>query len=108
MELGGLCAIVHDPQRDQRELYRSIRDQLDTLADLRTKPSAEKQLEKIDAELQALHDELTQQHQALMQRPDANSASFHELMGQWLSIPASDVRIDEASLNGVTPALLEA
>jgi hypothetical protein len=108
MELGGLCAIVHDPQRDQRELYRSIRDQLDTLAELRTKPSAEKQLEKIDTELQALHDELTQQHQALMQRPDANSASFHEMMGQWLSIPASDVRFDEASLNGVTPALLEA
>ena len=41
MGLGNLCAIVHDPQRDQRDLYRAIREQLDTLAELRVDPSAD-------------------------------------------------------------------
>src|SRR6185295_5757846 len=28
MGLGALCAVIHDPQRDQRELYKAVREQL--------------------------------------------------------------------------------
>ncbi len=38
MGLGRLCGIVHDPQRDQRDLYKNIRQQLDDLAGLTTHP----------------------------------------------------------------------
>src|SRR5205814_7933429 len=31
--LAKLCALVHDPQRDQRDLYRSIREQLEELSE---------------------------------------------------------------------------
>jgi len=59
MGLRSLCGIVHDPQRDQRDLYRSIHEQLDQLPEADLHPRAESTLQKVDAELQQLHDELT-------------------------------------------------
>ena len=44
--LGDLCATVHDPQRDQRELYRSVREQLDNLADTPVKAGARRSAEE--------------------------------------------------------------
>src|SRR5205807_187349 len=70
--LGELCAVVHDPQRDQRDLYRSIREQLDNLTELRTDASAERSVERMDGELQELHAELTEYHAALMKPPAAH------------------------------------
>ena len=105
--LDELCAVVHDPQRDQRELYRSIREQLDQLTELRTNPSAEKDVARMDKELQALHAELTDYHTALMRPPAGEMVSFHEMMGQWLKIPASDATFDDALLTGVSPAQLD-
>lgn len=87
--LGSLCALVHDPQRDQRDLYMSVRAQLDELAETKTNPKAQAMLKKIDEELQQLHSELTQAHRALMVAPDAHGSSFHELMGEWMSIDQS-------------------
>ncbi len=85
--LGRLCALVHDPQRDQRDLYMSIRANLEQLAECKTHPRAEQGLEKIDDELQRLHDQLTAHHDALM-RPDADGRSLHTLIGQWFAIDA--------------------
>ena len=81
--LGDLCATVHDPQRDQRELYRSVREQLDNLPDAPLQPDAPRKLERIDRELQSLHEELTTHHELLMGR-QGNVGSFHQLVGQWL------------------------
>ncbi len=105
--LGKLCAIVHDPQRDQRELYKSIREQLDMLNDVRSDPAAEKKLNDVDAELQRLHAELLQYHNALMSRADAHSSSFHELMGRWLSLPSQEVEFKESLLKDVGDDVLE-
>ena len=108
MGLGNLCAIVHDPQRDQRDLYRAIREQLDTLADLRVDPSAEVRIVRLDAELQRLHGELTEHHTALMDKPDSRAMSFHELIGAWLAIPSQGVEFKEAMLTGVSPEQIDA
>jgi hypothetical protein len=98
MKLGTLCGIVHDPQRDQRNLFKSIREQLDGLADLKTDASADGTLLRIDAELQRLHSELIQYHAAVMVRPNKDALSFHELMGRWLALPTFDVDFDQKLL----------
>ncbi len=100
--LSSLCAIVHDPQRDQRDLYKGIREQLDNLTELRTNAAAENGLNRTDAELQQLHGELTQFHRALMVRPDKNSLSFHELVGEWLAIPTYKVEFDGSLVRGIS------
>ncbi len=84
--LGRLCAVVHDPKRDQRSLYMGIRDALEGLVDLETDKRAAKQLEACDVRLQELHDELTALHGALMDEREGQS--IHELMGRWLAIEA--------------------
>lgn len=107
MGLGALCAIVHDPQRDQRELYKSIREQLDTLADLRSDASAQGKLAQVDAELEKLHGELTDYHAALMKKPDKDTLSFHELMGRWLASPQTNLEIDPALLKDADDRLVD-
>ncbi|HSZ54773.1 MAG TPA: AAA domain-containing protein [Tepidisphaeraceae bacterium] len=105
--LGQLCAVVHDPQRDQRELYKAIREQLDGLADAKAHPRADGELKKVDAELQALHQELSDYHAALMESGAAGSVSFHELMGRWLELPSSDLELKESLVQNVTADDLE-
>lgn len=87
--LGSLCAVVHDAQRDQRDLYMGIREQLDALAETRGDRAAQAELTRADTELQALHDELSSVEGALSERPAGGTEpSFHELMGQWLGLRA--------------------
>ena len=105
--LAQLCAVVYDPQRDQRELYKSIREQLDALSDVRTDDQARAQLQKTDTELQKLHGELSAYHAALMERGPSGGVSFHELMGRWLQLPDQQVEFTEATVQGVTPEKLE-
>jgi hypothetical protein len=108
MGLGKLCAIVHDPQRDQRELYKSIHEQLAELPEVKTNAKADGELAKVDAELQQLHDELSGYHKSLMDGGADGSPSFHELMGQWLTLSAeSPVRVDEANIAAISAADLE-
>ncbi|HEY3998006.1 MAG TPA: AAA domain-containing protein [Candidatus Xenobia bacterium] len=84
MGLGHLCAIVHDAQADRRKLYLSIRDQLEALPDQAENPAFELTLQKIDAELQALHEEYRSYLNLLAQRPAPDAQSFSELAGEWL------------------------
>ena len=84
--LGQLCAVVHDAHKDQRELYRSVRDQLDGIVEAKTNPQAVAELEATDRELEGLHHELEQRERALAERPDGGKLpSFHELAGEWLA-----------------------
>ncbi|GHG86805.1 AAA domain-containing protein [Comamonas sp. JC664] len=108
--LGHLCAVVHDAQRDQRDLYMGIREQLDTLPDARTDAAVARELGRVDAELQSLHDELTNADRALSERPAGGTApSFHELVGQWFSVEAPSTltpavaSLADARLGDVTP-----
>lgn len=101
--LGALTAVVHDPKRDQRDLYMKIRGRLDELDDVKVHPRAERSLQQLDSELQGIHDELTELHEALMAERD-DDPSFHDLVGEWLTIepaatePEIDELIDTASV----------
>jgi hypothetical protein len=100
--LGDLCAVIHDPQRDQRELYKAVREQLDALPEAKSDARAEAKLAKADAELQKIHAELSAYCDAVMRPADksGHGLSLHELMGQWLALAplgaVADVRTDPA------------
>ncbi len=84
--LDNLCALIHDPQHDQRDLYKSIREQLDSLADMRTNPRADTELAALDREMLALYEPLSRHASALCDPPSAVGLSFHTLCGQWLAL----------------------
>ena len=108
MGLRSLCGIVHDPQRDQRDLYRAIHRQLDELPEAKTSATAEPRLAKVDAELQQLHDELTTYQQSLMNAPAEGGPPFHELMGRWMSYRTQlPVKLDASATANVSLELLE-
>lgn len=79
--LGSLCAVVHDARRDQRDLYRGVREQLDTLVETHGRPGAVAELGQVDSEITRIHGELTQFERALSERPGGVEPSFHELVG---------------------------
>ncbi len=89
---GPLIAIVHDPQRDQRDLYKAIRERLENLSEVRTRAGAAREVERMDAELQQLHNDLSAYWKSLMQTGE-RELSFHDAMGEWLAI-------DDAKTNG--------
>ena len=86
MGLGGLVAVVHDPGRDQRELYRSVREQLENLADRKTDSKAERELARIDRQLDAMRQELTEARHSLHSPAVAGEPDFHELLGHLRSV----------------------
>lgn len=101
--LAGLLAVVHDPQRDQRDLYRKVREELENLPQRRTDPSAEARLAMVDAELKTVHDELRQLRAAVMGKGNGR-VSLHELIGQWLELiddTGADASLEEASVEEV-------
>jgi AAA domain/REase_MTES_1575/Protein of unknown function (DUF4011) len=102
--LGNLCALIHDPQRDQRTLYMSIRDQLESLGETRSRPQAEGEISRIDDELTRIHADLSETYRGLMSS-DASGPSLHELLGQWLAIAGPGSGIEGAFDLG--PASLE-
>ncbi|MEM1446531.1 MAG: AAA domain-containing protein [Planctomycetota bacterium] len=107
--LSSLCAVVHDPSRDQRDLYMGIRGQLERLVDASTHPRAEKRLTQIDQEMATIHGELSDLHDALMKRrddrPGIAAESFSDLLGSWLGIDAPP--LPDAQLDAITTDDLE-
>jgi hypothetical protein len=100
--LGDLCAVVHDPQKDQRDLYRVIREQLTSLGEAKIKTRTLQEQAAIDEELKKLHGELTAYHRAIMDPPTQDGLSFHELVGRWLSLPDSvPAGVDASALDGI-------
>lgn len=100
--LGGLYAVVHDPQRDKRDLYKGIREQLDGLAEVPTNPGALAQLTKVDGELQELHEALTGYYRAIEASTIEHGPSFHSLMGHWLALPEPEgLTLDASELGDV-------
>ncbi len=83
--LGELCAVVHDAQRDQKELYLGIRNQLDGLSESKVNEAAVAELAAVDRELTSSQQELSAHDRALADRPSPTEPSFHELAGDWLA-----------------------
>ncbi len=88
--LGSLCAVVHDAARDQKELYRDIRDQLDGLTELRSNERAGADLAARDSELESLHSTLTTHARAVSEPGGEGAASFHSMCGEWIGLPPGD------------------
>ncbi len=82
--LGSLYSLVHDPQHDQRNLYKKAREQLESLTSTKVNEIAQSQLHALDQKLQKSLDQLSEAWSMVMQRDPERGVSFHEQMGQWL------------------------
>lgn len=83
--LGSLCALIHDPQHDQRDLYRQVREQLEGLSQTTVDKRADGQLKTLDKQLTKLNDSFSQAWSLVMTRDPQRHVSFHERMGEWLA-----------------------
>lgn len=83
--LGKLCALIHDPQHDQRNLYMQIREQLEELTNTRTGDRAVAQLRSLDRQLQKSHDVLAEAWSLVMSPDPRRQVSFHQRMGEWFA-----------------------
>lgn len=81
--LGSLCAVIHDVRREQSDLYMNIREQLESLAERSSIGTAAKRVERLDAQLQTIHDDLSAFASAL-HTSDDSAPSVHTLVGEWL------------------------
>jgi hypothetical protein len=91
--LSELCAIVHDARKDQRDLYMGLRGQLDNLAEAKSDARADKQLQKIDAELAALHGDLSG-YLSRVQAPVGDGPALAELVGEWVALAMPRAFVD--------------
>ena len=101
--LGKLCAVVHDVQRDSRELYKSVREQLEGLVDAKPDKAPGAELGRTDEELARVAAELTKYHSALGRR-EGDAPSFHDIAGEWLAldVPAEVDHVPEVrAITGV-------
>lgn len=106
--LDRLCALIHDPQRDQKDLYMAVRARLEELTDLKTAPRAQSTVDKIDKELQSIHDELMGVYDALMSSQGEGMA-FHEQIGRWMTIDAPHVDgLEDVLGEGLSPEAVQA
>lgn len=105
--LGRLCALVHDARKDQRDLYMKVRANLEDLDEFKTHARVGGRLDKTDAQLAEVYEELSKFHKLIMDEV-GDGPSFHELMGRWLSIDVPGVDgLDEQALSTITPGQFE-
>lgn len=89
MGLGALCGVIHDPQRDRRDLYLGLRDRLQELPQSAAVPDPKKELAAANRRLSDLHGELRNSY-AQLHAPEADGGrSFHELAGEWFEASAA-------------------
>lgn len=89
MGLGALCGVIHDPQRDRRDLYLGLRDRLQELPQSAPVADPKRELEAANQRLGDLHGELRNSY-AQLHAPDADGGrSFHELAGEWFEASAA-------------------
>jgi len=83
--LGDLCAVVHDPQRDQKDLYMSIRAQVEGLADANAPKGLGDAIDRTDAELTRIHAELSAFREGV-NGAAPGKACLHDLVGRWIAL----------------------
>ncbi len=91
--LGSLFSLIHDPQHDQRNLYKKVREQLESLTAAKVNERAQAQLDRLDQKLKTSLDQLSDAWSLVMERDPERGVSFHERMGEWLesSIPTMTI-----------------
>lgn len=102
--VGHLCGVIHDPQRDRRDLYMGLRKRLEDLVELDLPPDAMPALRRTNERLAALHRELREAY-ASLHAEDHEGESFHSLVGRWLELDAGPDISDVA--NEITSELVE-
>ncbi|MDX6766871.1 MAG: AAA domain-containing protein [Candidatus Methylacidiphilales bacterium] len=101
--LGHLCALIHDPKREQKELYMSLRQRLDNLVDEPVIPSPARELTRINEQLEKIHAELRGYQHSLHGSSGEGESSFHDLFGQWLLLnPPEALLTPTASAGQIT------
>lgn len=102
--IGHLCGVIHDPQRDRKELYMGLRQRLEDLVEGGLPPDSMPALGKANARLSSLHRELREAY-ASLHAEDVEGESFHSLVGRWLELEAGP-DVSEVAQN-VTQDLVE-
>ena len=87
--LGALCALIHDPKKEQKGLYMGLRERLDALVDEPRVQDPSRELEECDHNLEAIHSELSSFYHSLHGVTEAQEASFHQLFGDWLELASA-------------------
>lgn len=105
--LGQLCAVVHDAQKDQRDLYKSVREQLEEIPEQQAEPQAAHELARVQEELSTLMQELGQIHAALHGSAEPGAASLHTCIGRWLGLPEHGLPIEPALAGQISPQELQ-
>ncbi|MEN3941744.1 AAA domain-containing protein [Prosthecobacter sp. SYSU 5D2] len=101
--LGDLCGVVHDPSSDRKDFYMGLRGKLENLADQPAPKDPRPQLESVNRQLSALHQELEGYRKKIHFSPDAATQSFHDLLGAWLEHAAQEGLPPATVIPGVTP-----
>jgi len=83
--LGHLCAVVHDAQRDRAALFKSVREELEALADRPVLLDPSRELERINAEIDRLHAQLRAFFGELDAKEPRTGKTLHQLVGHWLA-----------------------
>jgi DNA polymerase III delta prime subunit len=97
--LDHLCAVVHDATHDRYDLYKSIRDDLETLAESANHPDPTRELDNVNDEMRRVFNSLTKYFDGLTETDDATGLNFHDLAGCWYSalLEADLVTVGELS-----------
>jgi hypothetical protein len=104
MNLGALCGVIHDPQRDRRHFYLELRERLENLPETPQIREVSKELALTNQRLNELHTELRRYFDCL-QVQNGDGKSFHQLCGDWLSLRGSgDAELPD--VEGLTVDLL--
>ena len=82
--LGHMCALIHDPQHDQRNLYMSVREQLEELTSTSVGTRAAAKLKTLERQSETTIAPLSQAWSRVMTPHPDRKVSFHERMGDWL------------------------
>jgi len=105
MQLGKLCGVIHDPQRDRRNFYLQARETLENLAEAPKCVDPSRELALVNQRLNELHSELRNYFDCL-QVQSGDEKSFHQLCGEWLSLCKAGT-VDLPDIDGLSVELLE-
>ena len=83
--IGDLVGVIHDPQRDRRDFYMGLRQQLEDMSERSIPRNPQRALTECNRRLETLHSELRQAYAAIHQE-DEMGESFHDVLGRWLEL----------------------
>ncbi len=104
LDIGHLCGVIHDPQRDRKDFYMAMRARMEELVEDALPSDAMPALKRVNKRLGALHRELRDAY-ASLHSEEADGESFHALVGRWLELAAGRWLIEGGEL--VTGEMVE-